>query len=140
MDEEKRGEEEEKCEVMARPETISSTVVIKKADALMSPFLQLKQVSATLSSQKRWGDTVTVLFFGMECSTTLINPVNVLLLQNADLNLPPPDWLRTNSPAGPAVFVSQTQFTTKRNKRDPSRYVPTVKLCKRARWHDRLSL
>ena len=53
MHEEKRDEEEkEKCEVMARPETISSTVVIKKADALMSPFLQLKQVSAT-SLKKR---------------------------------------------------------------------------------------
>ena len=61
MEEEKRGEEKGKCEVMARPETISSTVVIKKADALMSPFLQLKQVNANSKA----GDTactVTVLF------------------------------------------------------------------------------
>ena len=53
MEEEKRGEEKGKCEVMPRPETISSTVVIKKADALMSPFLQLKQVNANSKA----GDT-----------------------------------------------------------------------------------
>lgn len=48
-----REEEEEKegCEgeeVVVRPENISSTVVIKKADALMSPFSQLQQVNCGL--------------------------------------------------------------------------------------------
>lgn len=64
MHKEKKEEEKEKCELMARPETISSTVVIKKADALMSPFLQLKQVSANSLSGRD-----TVLFFDMERST-----------------------------------------------------------------------
>lgn len=44
-------EEKEGCEgeeVVVRPENISSTVVIKKADALMSPFSQLQQVNCGL--------------------------------------------------------------------------------------------
>lgn len=45
-EEEKEGSEGE--EVVVRPENISSTVVIKKADALMSPFSQLQQVNCGL--------------------------------------------------------------------------------------------
>ena len=67
-EEEREEEEKEKCELMARPETISSTVVIKKADALMSPFLQLKQVSTNSLSGRD-----TVLFFDMERSTISVS-------------------------------------------------------------------